>query len=637
MADSLTEIQDKAVIKAQKLYSTIQQWMTQRRSTINVLNRMAGEIEEVHDNATVARWVGTGVSTAGSLAMIGSGIATLCTGGLAAPLLIGSIAGTVAGTATSTVAQVIDGSKQSDKIQTANSAAQRDEQLGDRVKKLLTDLHDLCEKELRVLRDEDTGSLSASADSDKEQLSIEQLVTGYLYGAISLASGDTHTRFFLPCDNTLNIMELDTTLYRGSSSRHPGAQGEYLATKFTSTFAVASLNCIPKVGIKILEEVAAKSLGKSASKIGVGAGAKILGKATIVGGGLGLMFDIKEIIEIGTEGKLESCSQLRESAAEMKRQLNTMEREFEAVAKVAKLKAKLRKILDNTTMSTEETVSQLMSILKQTQPEATKAIKKDDGLMFTLVWGLRNIYQYFRDYIEKEIMKKRYPRNHYDLIIISHGGIRPEPCPVPVSILSEGFRQMIFYSPWSCLVDASVVYSIGTGCIKPNNRRFFQCSSKTNVALSNLPSWWNSINKKTFHVIPTVMLHALKYNESAYQALKQLTCDCLRKRDTNTRLVVPYMAIPGIEEVSVPLWLVAVICSLIGTLLNMEFTYHHAACLSKEWGRVWPEDLITRYHQQYYFITPVDDVAMIVTNPHPKDPYSRESYNIFEKVVGPLL
>ena len=74
---------------------------------------------------------------------------------------------------------------------------------------------------------------------------------------------------------------------------------------------------------------------------------------------------------------------------------------------------------------------------------------------------------------------------------------------------------------------------------------------------------------------------------------------------TPKRLVIAYAVSPDAEEAGIslpplPLWLVAGTCSLIGLVMGVSFTYHHAACLSK--NEPFHPDMENLYNRQYGFI-----------------------------------
>jgi hypothetical protein len=91
-------------------------------NTVRKLRTAANYLDEVWEDCQVARVVGTGVSVAGGVATVGAGILTVCTGGLATPLLVAGLIGTTAGAVTNITARVIETIHNSNKIKDMEAA-----------------------------------------------------------------------------------------------------------------------------------------------------------------------------------------------------------------------------------------------------------------------------------------------------------------------------------------------------------------------------------------------------------------------------------------------------------------------------------------------------------------------------------
>uniref|UniRef100_A0A3B3RCM0 Ribonuclease A-domain domain-containing protein n=2 Tax=Paramormyrops kingsleyae TaxID=1676925 RepID=A0A3B3RCM0_9TELE len=95
---------------AHKLFEKLLYWLKSQEQCAAELDQIAKDLDEIRSNVNVAKVVGCSIATAAS---VGGLIATFCTGGLAAPLLVASVAGS-AGTVTTLIASYIEELKSSD-------------------------------------------------------------------------------------------------------------------------------------------------------------------------------------------------------------------------------------------------------------------------------------------------------------------------------------------------------------------------------------------------------------------------------------------------------------------------------------------------------------------------------------------
>lgn len=72
---------------AEQLVNLMYTWMRKRRRCAELLNKLAEELELLREKCNAGETVGNTSAVIGSALMIGAGVATVCTGGAAAPLL----------------------------------------------------------------------------------------------------------------------------------------------------------------------------------------------------------------------------------------------------------------------------------------------------------------------------------------------------------------------------------------------------------------------------------------------------------------------------------------------------------------------------------------------------------------------
>ncbi|GAA6108688.1 uncharacterized protein LOC113538624 [Tachysurus ichikawai] len=78
-----------------KLCNELFHWMEKQEECANYLVNLAKELEEMREVMTAGQFVGNTATALGSVALVGTGIATFLTGGLAAPLLVAAASATV--------------------------------------------------------------------------------------------------------------------------------------------------------------------------------------------------------------------------------------------------------------------------------------------------------------------------------------------------------------------------------------------------------------------------------------------------------------------------------------------------------------------------------------------------------------
>ncbi|KAG9333487.1 hypothetical protein JZ751_011518 [Albula glossodonta] len=128
---------------AEELCDKLISWLRLRERCADQLLILAKELDEIQDIVRATKVVANTVAVSGSLAVIGSGLLTLCTAGLGAPALFMAVGGTAAavtGTAASTIASLVDDLNSSSKMKKANEMMKEDEEYGDEIQNLLDQL-----------------------------------------------------------------------------------------------------------------------------------------------------------------------------------------------------------------------------------------------------------------------------------------------------------------------------------------------------------------------------------------------------------------------------------------------------------------------------------------------------------------
>lgn len=162
---------------ANRLLELIDSWIEQRQLHAKQLRKLALELEQLREKCNVGECVGSSVSVLGA---IGAGVATLFTGGLAAPALAGLGAMyTVTGGAISVVSQLTEHLKSSDTMKEAEKIGKKTNKIEENMK-----------KELEQLKAE-VEDMSSFADPDE----VDQHVMAEILRAIARQSGLKWVRF----------------------------------------------------------------------------------------------------------------------------------------------------------------------------------------------------------------------------------------------------------------------------------------------------------------------------------------------------------------------------------------------------------------------------------------------------------
>lgn len=133
---------------ADELCDELFHWIYQQEQCADHLMALATELEEMREAMTTGQLVGNTATVLGSATLVGTGIATFLTGGLAAPFLAVAAGITVgAGTATSLTLSLVEKWKSSKKMENAEKTADKIKQIQNNIERLQKKLQKECESE----------------------------------------------------------------------------------------------------------------------------------------------------------------------------------------------------------------------------------------------------------------------------------------------------------------------------------------------------------------------------------------------------------------------------------------------------------------------------------------------------------
>lgn len=127
--------------EADKLCESLLSWLEKRKQCADKLTALAKELEDLHKRTNISQVVGTATSV---LSIFAAALATVFTGGLAAPLLAAAAAGTAAGTVVSISSTLVEAGVSSSTMNTATALITEDEKIGKEIQELLRGLREKC-------------------------------------------------------------------------------------------------------------------------------------------------------------------------------------------------------------------------------------------------------------------------------------------------------------------------------------------------------------------------------------------------------------------------------------------------------------------------------------------------------------
>ena len=280
--------------------------------------------------------------------------------------------------------------------------------------------------------------------------------------------------------------------------------------------------------------------------------------------------------------------------------------------------------------------SELKRLMEAEMPELYRRLKKD-RLYFDFVKCIFLLYPSLVDEITQKIEQNR-NQDHYHLVIVAHGKISPFPDPYLRSLHGCYIKDIIFYSPWNCAVDATVVHRIATGTIKPSQRDFCYMNCSGSKMPTLVPDEWNKLDDHPGE-IPSVDIGTLDLENGVDEQILKNWKTFVKA--TTGRLVIPFVPRYGETIRTIPLWVMVDVCRLGAVALNKRFTYHHAACLTKYPQHSFPKESVRKFHNQYWlFAKPSEDMMMIALGKYKDFKMSSSEfsqYSQFQDILNPLL
>ncbi|KAI1887949.1 hypothetical protein AGOR_G00180010 [Albula goreensis] len=539
---------------AEELCDKLISWLRLRERCADQLLILAKELDEIQDIVRATKVVANTVAVSGSLAVIGSGLLTLCTAGLGAPALFMAVGGTAAavtGTAASTIASLVDDLNSSSKMKKANEMMKEDEEYGDEIQNLL----DQLKKEVSCtgVHDEDSGVSFRIMEgfARKRNLHLPQNLIKLLIGV-----------------NVVGLPIVQQVMFSGLKKSMKG---------LVSNLALTGLKATAK------------------------------GMTKVVGGAIGLAFSLTDLVQTSMElakgdiseavrGLKDAAYKIREAVREMEENINNIQQVLEEISKVWKAIDKLNYFSNRV----DSTGKLIISHAKKYSTNSHLCTWLDDDknqcVYLNHVVLFKWYFQQLR--LETELEKKRRRRKrHVHIVFVAHGSTSPHFLPASC-LLPPAIDDVILYSPWNCVINAEVAYGIASGKIQPEDRelRYTELDKYRRVVLSEnitpaealfetnaLPSDWNRM-KSAYLSIPSIYIQPARSDEKIDEYFMHLmNCGGLAGTD---RLIYRYIVpttVSGADQEKyfprVPFYVVTDALSLILSTVNFTATVHLAACL----------------------------------------------------------
>ncbi|XP_053365795.1 uncharacterized protein LOC128535771 [Clarias gariepinus] len=300
---------------ADELCEELFRWLKQQERCADDLMALAHKLEEMREVMTAGQLVGNTATVLGSATLIGTGIATLLTGGLASPLLVAAAGITVgAGTVTSLALSLVEKWKSSDTMKNAEKTAAQIEKIRNNIERLQKKLSEECESQ-----DYDA--------SFSEEVQFE--ITARILRAMARRSGRD-----LPLSRLRHILRSDGMYIH---YRYPGFNSNLAFFQNVSLllgifgYSVLFLKTTAIKGAKYYTPLMTEGMAALSLK------ALLKGTGQAIGGLLGLALTVPDLIDNceeliknkhQTEASLflkQKANEIREAVKKLKKQLNELQ------------------------------------------------------------------------------------------------------------------------------------------------------------------------------------------------------------------------------------------------------------------------------------------------------------------------
>uniref|UniRef100_UPI0037E6FEAF uncharacterized protein n=1 Tax=Semicossyphus pulcher TaxID=241346 RepID=UPI0037E6FEAF len=580
--------QDTETSIADELLERMFSWIEQRERCARKLKQLAQELESLRQKCNASECVGSSLGVAGAACLIGAGVATLFTGGAAAPLL--GLAGvyTGIGAGISVVTKAAEHLVSSITMIEAQNIERKNNRTTKEIQKLFQ----------RLKAEQQQASPSAGPDDLDQHIMTEML------RAMARRSGSQHQFIVRMLKHSHSFFDAG-----------PGTMGIQLIILCSVMMAgILSFFTLKACGEKhkLLFAKGGQQLVKKVSTTGLKTALK--GGAMVVGGAVGMAFALPEAIDNWTElakknQVTEASQSLRDTADDLLEISRTLKKQLDKIEQMFQEFEELKCCIENSDRTSEQKKNFIKIVKRYCNNEAVLEWLKetyDTEVFFKLV----DMFYFLKQELDKE--KKKLDRENIDIIFVAHGCIEEPLIPASDLLPLSTIEDVILYSPWNCAIDACAAYGIATGNIQPENRIF--CCQGGGCQVSNhrpnvLPNHWNSMKNAAGWMIPNISVSPLRKPEDlAWNGFVFLRDQY--GRPGRNRVVIPYM-LPEFFRFSgkVPFYVVTLALSLVLFIFPFKATVHLAACLGRASGTTLSEQSV--YLNQQYTCT-IDHTIMTV-------------------------
>ncbi|KAM3623724.1 uncharacterized protein V6R79_014932 [Siganus canaliculatus] len=499
-------------------------WIGQREACARELEKMAGELESLRQKCSTGETAGSTYSVVGAACFLGAGVATLCTGGAAAPFL--AVAGGVytgAGLTISITSKLIEHFSSSKTMK----EAQRKEEKSNSIAKKIERQFEQLKKELM--------KLSPHMDPDD----LDQHVMTAFMGAVGRRSGNRQVISFLK-DMSFNFgggRPIDMMLQNNAAERL----------------------------VKTMSSTAFKTVLK--------------GSAMAVGGAVGLVFALPEAIDswkemIKNNHVTEASQSLRDTASDILRMTRKLKEQLDNIRKELERLADVKRCIENTDRSDEDQRTLIEYAIENSNDEFVRQWlmdKSSQNVFFRLV----DMFVYLEKQLIEEGSRKKINIDDIHITFVAHGAIQKTSILANCLLPLPSIKDVLLYSPWNCLLTADAAYGIATGRIQPEHRIF----DPLHHTPGHLPPYWNSMRSSTGQMIPVINVSSITPGDPAWNEFLIFQSNF---GEPSHRVVLPF-CLP--LKVEVPFFIVTLALSLVLLFSQTRATVHLAACLGKASSR----------------------------------------------------
>ncbi|XP_041672999.1 uncharacterized protein LOC121529269 isoform X2 [Cheilinus undulatus] len=570
---------------ADQLLEQMYSWMKQREECAEKLRKLAKELESIREKSNGFQAIGSSLSVVGSVCLVGAGVATLFTGGLAAPFL-GVVGGvyTGVGLSMSLITMFVEHLSSSDTMNQAKSIEEKCNELTKNIQRLYDQLKQELQQE------------ATFKDADD----LEYRIMSEIMGAMARRSG-----WSVPTQ-TLFMSQGQTYL---SHRRRSIITDPNQMTGIAGVLAFFSLTANGK-GAQFLFAKGREQLLKKVIKAGLKTTFK--GGAKVAGGVIGLAFSLPDAVDhwkdlVKGNKETEASKSLRDTADDLEKISRTLKKQLENIMQeyrqILKDFETLKLCIENSSRTSKER-REFIEIAKKyfgTDSAVYKWVEENETEFFKLI----DLFKFMKEEIEKQ--QPNIDHKIIDVIFVAHGSIGDpavnQPSRARDLLPLPSIQDVILYSPWNSAIDSNIAYGITTGHLQPEDRDFCcgcQCGKDCDGDCecgcgcccrdhkkhqpTRLPPDWNSMRDAGDSLIPNITVSPLeKPEDPAWNEV--LILQDKYSRPGRNRVVVPYNILePEGQSMDVPFSVVTLALALVLRVFGYKATVHLAACLGREPG-----------------------------------------------------